>query len=181
MRKRLSLMCMVLIVAFSFVFAACTRQSEDDTAETTNNGGMKNPWRSAHTLAEAAEGAGLDRFYVSDDIMINGKVLGVDKIQYSNGLAECVFHYDDVDLIVRKGLAEIGTDGDLSGIYYDYTYEWTLDVEGISVQCFSDTYNKAEKIIWTDGDYSFAVHTESDTEGYGLSNDDVKTLAAGTK
>ena len=112
------------------------------------NVGIANPWSDAGTLAEAAEGAGIDGFSIPEGAEISLGAVNVTEARYMEGLAEAVVEFPAVEMTIRKGNASVAEDGDISGDYNEYANTWTQNIKGLEVTCFGNREGDATKTIW---------------------------------
>ncbi len=148
-----------------------------------NEAGMANPWSDVDSAEAAAEGAGLDTFMVPDgEAEISLGEVKVDQYRCMKGMAEAVVEFPAVEMTIRKGdksgeMAE----GDISGDYSEYKYDWTQNIKGLEVKCFGNRDGEATKTIWSvdDMDYSITVQGLGGDEDYGLPADDLNSLING--
>lgn len=143
--------------------------------------GMANPWSDAGTLAEAAEGAGIDGFSIPEGAEISLGAVNVTEARYMEGLAEAVVEFPAVEMTIRKGNASITEDGDVSGDYNEYANTWTQNIKGLEVTCFGNREGEATKTIWQVEDtcYSITAYGLGGDTDYGLSADDLNSLING--
>ena len=143
--------------------------------------GMANPWSDAGTLAEAAEGAGLDGFSIPEGAEISLGEVNVTEARYMEGLAEAVVEFPAVEMTIRKGNASGATDGDISGDYNEYANTWTQNIKGLEVTCFGNREGDATKTIWQVEDtcWSITAYGLGGDTDYGLSPDDLNSLING--
>ena len=136
-----------------------------------NETGMANPWSDVDSAEAAAEGAGLDTFMVPDgEAEISLGEVKVTQYRCMKGMAEAVVEFPAVEMTIRKGdksgeMAE----GDISGDYSEYKYDWTQNIKGLEVKCFGNRDGEATKTIWSvdDMDYSITVQGLGGDEDYG--------------
>lgn len=148
-----------------------------------NEAGMANPWSDVDSAEAAAEGAGLDTFMVPDgEAEISLGEVKVTQYRCMKGMAEAVVEFPAVEMTIRKGdksgeMAE----GDISGDYSEYKYDWTQNIKGLEVKCFGNRDGEATKTIWSvdDMDYSITVLGLGGDEDYGLPADDLNSLING--
>ena len=148
-----------------------------------NETGMANPWSDVDSAEAAAEGAGLDTFMVPDgEAEISLGEVKVTQYRCMKGMAEAVVEFPAVEMTIRKGdksgeMAE----GDISGDYSEYKYDWTQNIKGLEVKCFGNRDGEATKTIWSvdDMDYSITVQGLGGDEDYGLPADDLNSLING--
>ncbi len=145
------------------------------------NVGMANPWSDAGTLAEAAEGAGLDGFSIPEEAEISLGEVKLSQARYMEGLAEAVVEFPAVEMTIRKGNASVAEDGDISGDYNEYANTWTQNIKGLEVTCYGNRKGDATKTIWTVDDtcYSITAYGLGGDTDYGLSADDLNSLING--
>lgn len=148
-----------------------------------NEAGMANPWSDVDSAEAAAEGAGLDTFMVPDgEAEISLGEVKVTQYRCMKGMVEAVVEFPAVEMTIRKGdksgeMAE----GDISGDYSEYKYDWTQNIKGLEVKCFGNRDGEATKTIWSvdDMDYSITVQGLGGDEDYGLPADDLNSLING--
>ncbi|MBQ6314013.1 MAG: hypothetical protein IJI11_00250 [Mogibacterium sp.] len=144
--------------------------------------GMINPWQTADTLAAAAEGAGLDGFDIAEGSQISLGEIKAEEYRYMDGLAEAHIPVAAVEMTIRKGTAmAAGPEGDVSGDYNEYKFNWTQNIKGLEVQCYGNREGEATKTIWTSGDYCYAIlaYGAGGDDDFGLSADDLNSLING--
>ena len=143
--------------------------------------GLANPWKDADTLAEAAEGAGLDGFSIPEGAEISLGEVKLTEARFMEGLAEAYVAFPAVDLTIRKGKASIAQDGDLSGDYNNYENTWTQNIKGLEVTCFGNREGESTKTVWQvdDACYSITAYGMGGDTDYGLSPDDINSLING--
>ena len=145
--------------------------------------GMANPWSDVDSAEAAAEGAGLDTFMVPDgEAEISLGEVNVTQYRCMEGIAEAVVEFPAVEMTIRKGSKELEiAEGDISGDYGEYKYDWTQNIKGLEVKCFGNREGEATKTIWSvdDMDYSITVLGLGGDEDYGLPADDLNSLING--
>ena len=135
---------------------------------------------------EAAKGAGLDKFVLPMDAETDLGSVATSKdwmnFRYMDGLAQADFPMAAADLVVRKGLSSIDN-GDVSGDYMEYAYEWTQDVNGTEAKCWGNREGAAMKTIWTKGDYSYSITARGagGEDDFGLTEGDVAIWVNGVE
>lgn len=133
--------------------------------------GMPNPWSDAASAAEAAEGAGLKSFSVPDaGISLTIGKLGDWTFQCMDGMAQAKTTAGDVGITIRKGV--YAGDGDISGDYNNYEYEWPLTLKGLTVNCAGHSEDAANKVLWVAHDDAYCILAD----GAGLIPDDINSL-----
>lgn len=144
--------------------------------------GLANPWSDVDSIEEAVEGAGLDFFELPTDSEISLGTLDNVSYRFMADLAEATFEFPAVQMTIRKGSANAAIDGDISGDYNEYEYEWTQNIKGLDVTCYGNREGEATKTIWEDQDgycYSICVTGLGGDEDFGLSADDLDSLING--
>lgn len=144
--------------------------------------GMTNPWQTADTLAAAAEGAGLDGFDIAEGSQISLGEIKAEEYRYMDGLAEARIPVAAVEMTIRKGTSmAAGPEGDVSGDYNEYKFNWTQNIKGLEVQCYGNREGEATKTIWSSGDYCYAIlaYGAGGDDDFGLSADDLNSLING--
>ena len=167
-------------IADDMVFEYTTEFTPEDATEEI---GMANPWSTAETLDEAAAGAGIDGISFVDGMELTLGPADIEEIRYMDGLVEIHAPAAAVEIFIRKGRADVATDGDISGDYNSYANEWTQNVKGLEVNCFGNREGEATKTIWTavDGDYCYAIlaYGAGGDDDFGLSADDLNSIING--
>lgn len=182
MKKRLSILLIVVLSTFALV--ACGSQQQEEPAEGSS--GVANPWSEASSAEEAAEGAGLDMFSVEGGEISLGK-LEVSEYRYMDGIAEARIEFPASEITIRKGRPDMATkennvaDGDISGDYGEYKYSWTQNIKGLEVNCFGNREGEATKTIWAleDSCWSIVAAGLGGDEDFGLSADDLNSIING--
>ena len=148
-------------------------------AETT---GVANPWTTAESAEAAAKSAGLDGFTVPEGMTISLGEVKVNEYRCMKGIADADIEFPAVGMLIRKGTRDNEMDeGDISGDYNEYKYDWNVQVGDFEVSCFGNREGEATKTIWHDGTYDYAILVEGlggDTD-YGLPAEDVTALVSG--
>lgn len=187
-RKSIIKRVVAIFTAFCVIcaLAACTEmpeQPETQAAEQTQqteeaNSGIANPWSSCNTIDQAAQGAGLDTFEVIDDGTETGSgPINWYGFQYMDGIAEADGAIGAAEITIRKGNTPDGSD--ISGDYNNYTYTWTIDVNGTTVNCSGNEDGQAMLATWTSGGYSFSIVIRGQGDmydTYGVPDETISTL-----
>jgi len=169
---------MAAVTLFSVTACNSTEPSVTGVTAVSNDpGGFGNPWKEASSPEEAAYGANLNDFVIDESVLIDGIAIKPLSYKYTDSVAEASYSLDDVRISVRKSTLEYNPDGDIAGIYHDYGFEWKVDMNGITVNCYGDVKGKASKIIWLNEDlcYSIIVSSQDDAEA-GLPDTSVRDL-----
>ena len=146
--------------------------------------GMANPWSDVDSAEAAAEGAGIDGFTVPEGLEISLGTIKVGQYRCMEGMAEARIPIAAVDMTIRKGTkAGEMAEGDISGDYGEYKYDWTVNVGDIEVKCFGNREGEATKTIWSVGEYDYSISAfgEGGDTDYGLPADDVTALVEAVK
>ena len=156
----------------------------ENSDENGGEAGVANSWSTVGSAEEAASGAGIEGFMVPEGAEISLGEVAVNQFRCMEGLAEAVVEFPAVDMTIRKGARDIEiAQGDISGDYGEYTYDWKTDIDGTEVMCFGNREGEATKTIWNDGTYDYSITAfgmGGDTD-YGLSADDLTVLVKGIK
>ena len=151
--------------------AASASASTASSSTASASVGVPDPWSDVASAAEAAEGAGLKSFSVPDaGISLTIGKLGDWSFRCMDGIAQAKTTADDVEIIIRKGV--YAGDGDISGDYNSYEYEWPLTLKGLMVNCAGHSENAANKVLWVAHDDAYCILAD----GAGLSPDDINSL-----
>lgn len=153
--------------------------------ENSGMAGMANPWSDVASAEEAAEGAGIDSFTVPEGLEISLGTVKVEQYRCMEGLAEADVPIAAVEMTIRKGgsgVADAG-EGDISGDYGEYKYNWKTTVGDVEVTCYGNREGEATKSVWASGDYLFSITAigAGGDEDFGLSADDLSALVSGIK
>lgn len=151
-----------------------------DIPSNGGEAGLANPWQTADSLQEAAEGAGLDGFEIDATEISLGK-LEPEEYRYMDGVVEVRIPVAAVDMTIRKGMASAAENGDISGDYNSYENEWTQNIKGLEVKCSGNREGEATKTIWMVDDtcYSITAYGAGGDDDFGLSADDLSSLING--
>jgi len=176
--KSLSII-IAIVAAMAFALTAC---GESEEATGTGEAGMPNPWSTAESLDEAAKGAGLEGFEIPEGAEISLGKVEVTEYRYMDTIAEARIEFPAVEMTIRKGTKEYeSAEGDISGDYGEYKYNWTTNIKGLEVKCSGNREGEATRTIWNvdDIDYSITAFGLGGDDDYGLPEDDLKTLISG--
>ena len=151
---------------------------EETEAEAPEMIGMENPWTECETAEEAADGAGVGYFIVpDDDTETSGGPVGWYAFRWMEGIAEAEGGIGSAELVVRKGLNQDYED--VSGDYTEYAFEWTVETELWTVNCFGNEEGRAMKAIWLSDNFSYSIFVRGQGDlydTYGIDEEAVKTL-----
>lgn len=181
MKKTSKSLAIILAVVMAMAFALTACGESEETSETEEVG-MPNPWSTADSLDAAAEGAGLDGFTIPEGTEISLGKVEVTEYRYMDTIAEALIEFPAVEMTIRKGTREYEiAEGDISGDYGEYKYDWTMNIKGLEVKCFGNREGEATKTIWNvdDIDYSITVLGLGGDDDYGLPEEDLNTLING--
>lgn len=178
-------------LTMALALTACASSAQDnaktDAAETGESTSLANPWASAETAQEAADGAGVGYFEVPED----GTEVSIGPInwygyQYMEYLAEADGAIGAAELTVRKGInakrapEDVSYDGnDVSGDYTEYAYTWDMDVDDWKVTCSGNEDGKTMKAIWQSDNFSYSIMVRGQGDlhdTFGLGPDDTAAL-----
>lgn len=190
MKKRAKLLALMLalLMVMPLGLAACADKADEgqpsESAETTpeEETEIANPWSAAGDPEEAAKGAGLDGFTIPEGSSISLGEVKASECSYMADMAQVIVEFPAVQMTIRKANAVLAIDGDVSGDYNEYAYEWTQDIGGIEVRCFGNREGESTKTIWQSEDgccYSISVLGLGGDTDYGLQADDLSTLVGG--
>lgn len=173
----------VLILGIMLIAAAFTgcKKKEVDVNEVSEQEaiGMENPWHVASTAEEAAEGAGVGTFSVPEGVEISLGTVKVLSFRYMDTVAQADCPIGAVDMTIRKGKPDHEiAEGDISGDYNTYQYEWTEKIGSREVKCFGNRKGEATKTFWAENgfDYVILAFGSGGDMDFGLSADDLKIL-----
>ena len=172
------------IIAYDEAAQAQADATLDDALATVDmtreDAGLSNPWSSAQTTDEAAEGATVGYFQIpADGTEVDGVALSWGGYRYMEHVAEADGMLGTAEICVRKGLNQ---DTEVvSGDYNEYAKTWDLDVDGWTVHCSGTEEGKASKVIWVSDNFCYSITTRdaADPEvAYALSNEAITTLVS---
>ena len=146
--------------------------------------GVANPWQTAATAEEAAEGAGIGSFVVPEGAELSLGTVKVEEYRYMDGMAEANAPVAAVELTFRKGKPELETaEHDISGDYNEYKYNWKTTIGDKEVTCSGNREGEATTAVWFDDgmDYAVMARGAGGDDDFGLSADDLEVLVNGIK
>lgn len=143
--------------------------------------GMANPWHDAADADEAAKGAGINFFSFEEGMMLTVGSTDYCNYRYMEGIVELEMPVGATSIIIRKGLNDMATDGDISGDYNEYAYNWEQNIKGLVVKCYGNREGEAMKVIWQLEDYSYSIigRGEGGDGDWGLNADDINSIING--
>lgn len=139
---------------------------DDQIVIQTQSTQIPDPFRDCSTLAEAEQAAGFS-FQLPD--RLPGWVSATAIRAIPSSLIEVSYHGTDESLVLRKGPGS----EDISGDYNTYPQVSTVEIGGrqVTVKGEGDTISTA---TWTDGGYSYAIHSAP-----GMDRDALSLLVEG--
>lgn len=146
--------------------------------------GMPNPWSDVDSAEEAAKGAGLDEFVVPEGLEISLGTVEVAQYRCMEGIADAETPIAAVDMTIRKGKKDLEiAEGDISGDYGEYKYDWNMTIGDVEVKCFGNREGEATKTIWSNGEYDYAILAfgAGGDDDFGLNTDDLTALVSGIR
>ena len=136
----------------AFNSAVCEAASGGTSCRTWRG----NPWTSVPSAEDAALGAGVESFTVPAlGTGTNAGPVNLDLFRCMKGLAEARGKIGTAELLVRKGLRR--DDGDVSGDYNSYKYDWTMETGGDAVHCRGNEEGRAMQVTWSAGRFSYTI------------------------
>ena len=173
-----ALLITVVIAAFLTACASGTTTDEaTDSGETEAQTGLPNPWSDVASAEDAAKGAGIASFTVSDDLGLTETKVLAPTFRCMDGIAEADFDGEAFEVCVRK--SETLTGQDLSGDYNEYPFEWTMEVDGMQVACRGYEEGLASAFDWErDGANYSVMFTSLENESMGVSSVEVAAVMA---
>ena len=146
---------------------------------------IPNPWQEADSAEEAAKGAGMDTFTIPEGAEISLGTIEAERFTYMDGAVDAAIPIGAVEMTIRKieFEGEPKEQGDISGDYNEYQYEWTQDVDGVTVTCHGNREGEATETIWTSDGYGYAIlaYGAGGDDDYGLPAEDVAVIVRGVK
>lgn len=190
MNRMSKILSILMVLAMINALAACgskssSGESAEEPAATEESAGeaqtgVANPWSDVDSAQAAAEGAGIDGFEAAEGTVISLGEIKVEQYRCMDGMAEARIPIAAVDMTIRKGRPDTAPEGngDISGDYGEYKYNWTQNIKGLEVNCYGNREGESTKTIWTSGDYAYAIiaYGAGGDDDYGLSADDLSTL-----
>ena len=186
--KKLVALSSTLLLTLSLGACAAAPANSELAPATEEKTEMANPWTSAKTPTEAADGAGVGYFNLPADgtVLEEGGQINWSGFQYMKLLAETDGYVGSADLVVRKGVnrpaEEVAYDtADVSGDYNEYAYSWDMEAAGWQVKCYGNEEGRIMKAVWHSDNFSFSINVRGQGDianTYGLSEADMATLIA---
>lgn len=140
-------------------------------------------WPKAASAEEAAKAAGLDGFTVPDgDIGLQNGPVNFMGYAYAEGAVEAYGGVGAAEAVVYKSAQDAGID--IPANDTEYKFEWTDDVDGVTVSCSGNVEGQAMKAAWTanGSDYVMLIRGQGDMyDTFGLAKDDVAKLVSAIK
>lgn len=173
------------IIALALLALSCgmviAEEEAGEAAEAPAITGMENPWTDVETAEEAADGAGVGYFNVPEnETESSGGMISWYGFRYMTGIAEADGGIGSAELIVRKGLNQDYED--VSGDYTEYAFEWTVETELWTVNCYGNEEGRAMKAIWLSDNFSYSIYVRGQGDifdTYGIDEEAVKLLVEG--
>lgn len=130
-------------------------KNEADRA-SQNNVSESNPIVQCKNMNEAQEIVGFD-------LKLPEKIEGYDDIKIlaiQGDMIEVVYHKGDHEIIIRKGVSDNSTDGDISGDYSKYTNVGDANVGTTKVTFKGDDEKDPKLAIWTIDDFAYSLSSD---------------------
>jgi hypothetical protein len=137
---------------------------------------MANPWTETTDLEEAKKGSGIDLAEPEEVTLLDG--FAIKTYRYMDDLLEVVYENGENEMIVRLSTKLSGTD--LNGDYTEYSKEWDVSLNGLTVHCKGDgaLVNCANADM---EDLHIAVLYNCGEEGRGLDEQNLMTVFTGVQ
>ena len=159
MKKAWLIPLVITIAALVFALSGCasgnSREKTGETTEPEEQTAIPNPWSDASSADEAAAGAGLESFSVTDDLGLASTHVQPPTFRYMEGIAEADYDGGAFQMCVRKSAELSGQD--LSGDYNEYPFQWTMETDAVMVTCRGYEEGMASAFDWERGDATFSV------------------------
>lgn len=172
-----SIIVMLLILSIA-ALAACSSissgQKADQKEEEVVN--MPNPWKETTDIEEAKKGSGIDLEASEEGTLLDG--FAIKTYRYMDDLLEVVYENGEDEMIVRLSTKLSGID--LNGDYTEYSKEWDVSLNGLTVHCKGDgaLVNCANADM---EDLHIAVLYNCGEEGRGLDEQNLMTVFTGVQ
>ena len=155
------------------------------SSETASNGSaaIANPWSDVASADEAAQGAGLDAFTLPEgDIADMGKPFEIT-YRCMDGMAQARLEFPAAAITVRTSSSEGVEGADITGDYNTYAYEWTEEIDGVTVTCAGNREGESTKTFWSaNGLYhSLVAEGLGGDEDFGLTSERIAVFVEAMK
>ena len=138
-------------------------------------------WKDVSTAADAAKGAGFDKFGVMDKITVDDVEYSNPAFSYAGGVAQALYEKGAIGIFVRKadGKHEAPlSDRDTT----EFAQKWSKSYEGLDVTLYGPSKGAATVITWSDGTQDFGVTYQGlGGEEVTMDSDDVDAIVKGLK
>ena len=138
-------------------------------------------WAEVKTAAEAAKGAGFQKFGVFDKMTIDGADYKDPKFAYAGGVAQATYEQGAIGLIVRMADGKHDaplTDRDKT----EFSQTWSKSYEGLDVSLYGAAKGAATVFTWVDGTKEFGVTYQGlGGEEVSLDSDEVAAIVKALK
>ncbi|MDO4537698.1 MAG: PepSY domain-containing protein [Coriobacteriales bacterium] len=113
-------------------------------------------WTSTNTAEQAAAGAKLEKFGVPAEIKFDNTTYANPTFGYSGGTATAIYPSTDTALLYRKATADSTvTTADIDRA--EDSFDWTLDIDGVTVICYGPARGAAHAVTWEEGGLKYGV------------------------
>ena len=169
----------IVILALSMaVLAACgsPASGSNETVKDEEVVNMPNPWQETTDIEEAKKGSGIYLEASEEGTLLDG--FAIKTYRYMDDLLEVVYENGEDEMIVRLSTKLSGID--LNGDYTEYSKEWDVSLNGLTVHCKGDgaLVNCANADM---EDLHIAVLYNCGEEGRGLDEQNLMTVFTGVQ
>lgn len=152
------------IAAFTLMSAACTSSNSANSKSAAQGSGgvagadtsQPNPFVTCKNIEEAEALAGLE-------LKLPEKIEGYDKMELQvipKEMIEVVYTKDNHKIVIRKGINNSETDGDVSGDHTEYTNVGDANVGEVKVTFKGDDEKDPRLAVWTVGSYAYSLSSD---------------------
>lgn len=168
----------VLLILSVAALAACSSTSSGHKAEQKEEEvvNMPNPWKETTDIEEAKKGSGIDLEASEEGTLLDG--FAVKTYRYMDDLLEVIYENGEDEMVVRLSTKLSGTD--LNGDYTEYSKEWDVSLNGLTVHCKGDG-TKANCVNADMDDLHIAVLYNCGEEGRGIDEQSLMTVLTGVQ
>ena len=178
MTIRIKMISIVILALSMAVLVACGNSAPVNNVDNkdTEVVGMPNPWKETTDLEEAEKGSGIDLDVSEEGTLLDG--FAIKTYRYMDDLLEVVYENGEDEMIVRLSTKLSGID--LNGDYTEYSKEWDVSLNGLTVHCKGDgaLVNCANADM---EDLHIAVLYNCGEEGRGIDEQSLMTVLTGVQ
>lgn len=161
MKKLVVLIASIALLSCLALVGCASGGEATDAPSSEPVANMENPWSDCASADEAASIAGFDVIVNEAPDTFLGEPIDVT-YRAMEGLVEVTYEYPASQVVVRKGDLALAQDGNISGVYEDYSDTWTvnladtnvdtdINMADITLTCMNNVPDLAQVALWNDG------------------------------